>query len=396
MPKMMGGLYVGDLQIKNASMLFKWWWHFSMEHEALWKRIICSIHDLNPDGVFKSEDKVAKFGLWKSICSISTWDIHIAEVTKQGMKIQIGNGTKISFWENLWIGHITLKEGFPRLFSVSIQKNKCVADMGVWQGDNWVWQLQWKRRLFQWELLLVDQSNLLIEGFTPLREKDDCHIWPFDKTRCYTTKTFVNAFYKLKYTDLDRKHWFNQVWKGLAPPRYEILLWAILWKRVNTKNRVLKWKEMSWEELRILRCIFCREELKTLSHLFLHCKFSWQLWTGICDAWDTTWVCPLEVDDAFLMWYDSHFVGFERRLWEVFFIATVTLIWELRNEVIFENKSPNWTCLVDQVFLRVGLWGKAWKKNLPYTLEEWLNNWKAMRSWKEKRLVQRTTLRLES
>ncbi|XP_074303676.1 uncharacterized protein LOC141638164 [Silene latifolia] len=254
-----------------------------------------------------------------------------------------------------------------------------------------MWQLQWRRTLFQSELSLVDQLNLLIEDFKPLRDKDDCHIWLFDNTGCYTAKTFVDAFYKLKYNGLDRKHWFSKIWKGLAPPRYEILLWAILWKRVNTKDRILKWKAMTWEEM---RCTFCGDKLETPSHLFLHCKFSWQLWTGICDAWDTTWICPLEVDDAFLVWYDSLFVGFERRLWEAFFIAIVTLIWELRNVAIFENKTPNWPCILDKVFLRVGLWCKSWKENLPYTLEDWLNNWKAMRSWKEKRIAQRTTFRL--
>ncbi|XP_074314695.1 uncharacterized protein LOC141649927 [Silene latifolia] len=283
-PKAMGGLGVGDLQIKNASMLFKWWWRFSVEHKALWKRIICSIHELNPEGMFRSEEKVAKFGLWKSICSVSDWDTDIGKVTKQGIRIKIGKGNTVGFWEDLWIG----------------------------------------------------------------KDKNDCHIWAFDKSECYTAKTFVDAFYNLKYNGAEHKPWFSHLWKGLAPPKYEIILWAILWNKVNTKDRMLKWKEMAWEET---MCTFCGEELETAKHLFLHCRYSWELWTSICEAWDMAWICPGGIDDAFLIWCDSHFVGFEKRLWDVFFIAIVTIIWELRNEAFFENKTPNWPCIVDKLGL---------------------------------------------
>ena len=35
--KELGGLGVGDLVIKNAALLFKWWWHFSKGDMSLWK-----------------------------------------------------------------------------------------------------------------------------------------------------------------------------------------------------------------------------------------------------------------------------------------------------------------------------------------------------------------------
>ena len=37
LPRKQGGLGVGDMVIKNAAMLFKWWWRFSDENDALWK-----------------------------------------------------------------------------------------------------------------------------------------------------------------------------------------------------------------------------------------------------------------------------------------------------------------------------------------------------------------------
>ena len=39
-----GGLGVGDLEKKNAALLFKWWWRFINEEDMLWKKVIQSIH----------------------------------------------------------------------------------------------------------------------------------------------------------------------------------------------------------------------------------------------------------------------------------------------------------------------------------------------------------------
>lgn len=39
-----GGLGVGDIFIKNASLLFKWWWRFADDQKPLWKEIGKSIH----------------------------------------------------------------------------------------------------------------------------------------------------------------------------------------------------------------------------------------------------------------------------------------------------------------------------------------------------------------
>ena len=41
MPKNLGGLGVGDVLMKNAALLFKWWWRFSTENSMLWKQVIC-------------------------------------------------------------------------------------------------------------------------------------------------------------------------------------------------------------------------------------------------------------------------------------------------------------------------------------------------------------------
>lgn len=46
LPKSAGGLGVGCLLFRNLALLFKWWWRFSEEMNFLWKRVVCSVHDI--------------------------------------------------------------------------------------------------------------------------------------------------------------------------------------------------------------------------------------------------------------------------------------------------------------------------------------------------------------
>ena len=47
LPKKQSGLGIRDMVIKNAAMLFKWWWQFSNESNSLWKRVMCTCNKMS-------------------------------------------------------------------------------------------------------------------------------------------------------------------------------------------------------------------------------------------------------------------------------------------------------------------------------------------------------------
>jgi len=44
-PKAKGGLGVDDMMLKNAALLFKWWWRYACEEGTLWRRVVQSLHE---------------------------------------------------------------------------------------------------------------------------------------------------------------------------------------------------------------------------------------------------------------------------------------------------------------------------------------------------------------
>lgn len=88
--------------------------------------------------------------------------------TQLGKRMEEGDNT--NFWEHKWIrAGQTLKSKYQRLFTVSTQQHSLVKEVGEWDATHWIWQLNWRRNLFDWEKLQLE--NLMQDiNFVPLEK----------------------------------------------------------------------------------------------------------------------------------------------------------------------------------------------------------------------------------
>ncbi|GJU25591.1 RNA-directed DNA polymerase, eukaryota, reverse transcriptase zinc-binding domain protein [Tanacetum coccineum] len=115
-----GGLGVSSLYALNRGLMFKWVWRFFTQNTSLWSRVIKAIH--GEDGKVGKQVKSAFPSYWMDI-------VHEINVLKnQGinllncMQMKLGNGDKTAFWEDIWIGHIVLKDLYPRIYALETCK----------------------------------------------------------------------------------------------------------------------------------------------------------------------------------------------------------------------------------------------------------------------------------
>ncbi|XP_029148758.1 uncharacterized protein [Arachis hypogaea] len=134
--------------------------------------------------------------------------------------MEVGDGRRTRFWEDVWLYCGPLKDRFPRLFSISMQKGCVIGVCGFWDGLDWV---------LQEDTLPEDITNY---SFT------------------------------------------NSIWKGLVPPRVELFIWFVLIDRVNTKDRLCRFGIIGHDNN---MCALCSKDAKNVYHLFLGCEFTWQL-----------------------------------------------------------------------------------------------------------------------
>ncbi|GJS93068.1 RNA-directed DNA polymerase, eukaryota, reverse transcriptase zinc-binding domain protein [Tanacetum coccineum] len=61
-----GGLGIGSIKAKILALIARWRWHFLVEHNTLWRKVISEIHG-SDGGFMVSYGSVSKLGLWGSI-----------------------------------------------------------------------------------------------------------------------------------------------------------------------------------------------------------------------------------------------------------------------------------------------------------------------------------------
>ncbi|GKB52572.1 putative RNA-directed DNA polymerase [Tanacetum coccineum] len=96
-PLAQGGLNIGSLKVLNQAMLAKWWWRFLKEENALWRKVIASIHGPH-GGRTTGSISSYKSGPWYQIMKLKD-DILSCGISLPSLfKRKIGNGLNTKFW----------------------------------------------------------------------------------------------------------------------------------------------------------------------------------------------------------------------------------------------------------------------------------------------------------
>jgi len=64
---------------------------------------------------------------------------------------RVGEGNKIRFWEDKWVGGTSLISTFLRLYEISNCKGSTVGELGGWTHNEWVQNITWRRTRLEWE-----------------------------------------------------------------------------------------------------------------------------------------------------------------------------------------------------------------------------------------------------
>uniref|UniRef100_A0A2N9GUF6 Reverse transcriptase domain-containing protein n=1 Tax=Fagus sylvatica TaxID=28930 RepID=A0A2N9GUF6_FAGSY len=69
-----------------------------------------------------------------------------------GRVFEVGDGTRVRFWDDVWCTDGSLKEAYPGLFRIARDKDACVADNFQRQGDSIHWEVTFSRLAQDWEM----------------------------------------------------------------------------------------------------------------------------------------------------------------------------------------------------------------------------------------------------
>jgi len=117
-----GGLGVRNVINFNQALLGKWIWRFSQKRNALWKSLI--------------EVKYGSVrGGWCSLPVMGPYDVSVWKFIRRGwdnvakyLRFEVGDGSHIRFWHDLWCGDKPLKLCYLALYCIARSPDAWVVD----------------------------------------------------------------------------------------------------------------------------------------------------------------------------------------------------------------------------------------------------------------------------
>lgn len=193
---------------------------------------------------------------------------------------RVGNGLTTSFWNDILRGDLTLRAKYPRLLSISTQKEENVGSVGGALDYGVVWTFGWRRRLFVWEEQLLADLREDLMGFRFVDEEDG---WRLEEDWCFSVKSAYEKLDGLVLVDElvaeEEKLVFSQIWKSPAPLKVVAFSWKLLLDRIPTRVNLHVRNVLPSEAP--LACVLCGNGVETSNHLFLHCSVASRVWMNV-------------------------------------------------------------------------------------------------------------------
>ena len=151
------------------------------------------------------------------------------------VRLVVGNGKRIRFWEDLWWGNQTLCSQFADLYRVISVKNLTVSNV-LGNSLPLSWNFNFRRNLMDSEIDLLQRlmSSLNSVLFSP--SSSDSRAWSLSSSGLFSVKSFFLALSKVSNPILFLPAKF--LWSSKAPSKVKALTWLVAHGKVNTNNKL--------------------------------------------------------------------------------------------------------------------------------------------------------------
>jgi len=264
---------------------------------------------------------------------------------------------------------------FPRLFSISTQKEAKVGDMVSLLDGVCVWNITWRRNPFLWKINIIDNMLALLEGVV-LGSEEDRWVWLPDEGGTFSVKSSYSVLEAITLLEEDtstlEEGVFSLLWKSPAPSKVVAFSWSLLLDliptRVNLAIRNILQPDSS------LLCVLCENRVESATHLFLHCEVSSFIWREDLNWLEFNFITPHNLFTHFEGWNsEANSKRLKKGAWMIWH-ATIWMIWKERNVRIFTYDRKEAEEIVDEIKAISRFWALSRLRIASFLFYEWTWN----------------------
>lgn len=185
----------------------------------------------------------------------------------------MGNGHRVKFWVDKWCENVSLKDEFPLLYRLVVNKGEAFSTMMKRKVDTGEWLFQSRRELYDWESVEATRLIGFLEVHPVLRSSsEDTLVWEASKSGRFTVES-VYKFLACGFGSYSRTS--KRVWVKYIPPRVQFFGW-LAWKgKIKTVDFLLRIGVLNANTSTL--CILCKFVDESLNHVLLSCPVTWRV-----------------------------------------------------------------------------------------------------------------------
>ncbi|XP_071697302.1 uncharacterized protein [Rutidosis leptorrhynchoides] len=145
----------------------------------------------------------------------------------------------------------------------------------------------------------MDEMGLLLSNVQLDEAVEDRLIWSASSEGDYSVADAVRILVQTIF--VDPPTWPKVIWGNNVPSKVMVFHRLAIRNShpvydVLTKRHILPSSQFNL-------CIWCLEEVETVNHLLLHCKWVFKIWSALFSWWNLVWVIPASIEDFSFDWF---------------------------------------------------------------------------------------------
>jgi hypothetical protein len=248
------------------------------------------------------------------------------------VRIELGNGETILFWEDPWIGGLCDQAIAPDLLPLvrpAVRRRRSVRDGLL--GNSWASDISGPLTVpavVQYLRLWAAVAAVPFEEHG--EDNADKVTWKLRGDGQFSSRTA----YRLLFQGTIGLPGAHLVWHSFAPLKFKMHAWLALRRRCWTADRRLR-RGLPSHTL----CPLCGVADETLDHLSLQCSFAQEVWIGLIARLDLPAIVPGHDATLNEWWFSATglFLRADRKKANSVIMLTLRYLWLERNARVFEG-----------------------------------------------------------
>lgn len=251
-----GGLGIRSLKEVNMVYGLKLIWRL-LSARSLW-------------GSWIKENLLKKKSFWeiKTSTQMGSWMwrklLKLRGIARNFYKMEVGNGSSISFWHDHWSEKGVL---------IEILGDRGMIDMGIRKEATLAEAAQCIRRRRRHRAAVLSEIEVILDNVRSLTQSEAMDVSVWKGKSGYRAKFSTYETWMLIRESSVQQLWARGVWFAMATPKYAFITWLAVLERLSTMDRVAKWSQ-GIDAV----CVLCKTVTESRSHLFFECTYASQLW----------------------------------------------------------------------------------------------------------------------